>query len=83
MCRRHSVLHPRDVELPLLEVDLVPAHRDQLTDSETVAIDEKDQRRIRCRILTPDRPAAQKTLAHAVEISTGDAPHFMIVEQEG
>jgi uncharacterized protein (TIGR02118 family) len=27
-------------------------------------------------------PAAQKTLAHAVEISTGGAPHFMIVEQE-
>ena len=28
-------------------------------------------------------PAAQKTLAHAVEISTGGAPHFMVVEQEG
>jgi uncharacterized protein (TIGR02118 family) len=28
-------------------------------------------------------PAAQKTLANAVEISTGGAPHFMIVEQEG
>jgi uncharacterized protein (TIGR02118 family) len=28
-------------------------------------------------------PGAQKTLAHAVEISTGGAPHFMIVEQEG
>ena len=28
-------------------------------------------------------PAAQKTLAHAVEISTGGAPHFMIVEEEG
>src|SRR6185436_12573031 len=28
-------------------------------------------------------PAAQKTLAHAVEISTGGAPHFMILEQEG
>ena len=27
-------------------------------------------------------PAAQKTLAHAVEISTGGAPHFMILEQE-
>lgn len=27
-------------------------------------------------------PGAQKTLAHAVEISTGGAPHFMIVEQE-
>jgi hypothetical protein len=27
--------------------------------------------------------AAQKTSAHAVEISTGDAPHFVIVEQEG
>ena len=28
-------------------------------------------------------PGAQKTIAHAVEISTGGAPHFMIVEQEG
>ena len=28
-------------------------------------------------------PGAQKTLAHAVEISTGGAPHFLIVEQEG
>jgi uncharacterized protein (TIGR02118 family) len=28
-------------------------------------------------------PGAQKTLANAVEISTGGAPHFMIVEQEG
>src|SRR5262247_3153411 len=28
-------------------------------------------------------PGAQKTMAHAVEISTGGAPHFMIVEQEG
>jgi uncharacterized protein (TIGR02118 family) len=28
-------------------------------------------------------PAAQRTLANAVEISTGGAPHFMIVEQEG
>jgi uncharacterized protein (TIGR02118 family) len=28
-------------------------------------------------------PAAQKTLANAVEISTGGVPHFMIVEQEG
>src|SRR5215470_12289206 len=27
-------------------------------------------------------PAAQKTIANAVEISTGGAPHFMIVEQE-
>jgi hypothetical protein len=29
------------------------------------------------------RPGAQKTLAHAVQISTGGAPHFMIVEEEG
>lgn len=28
-------------------------------------------------------PGAQKTLAHAVEISTGGAPHFFVVEQEG
>jgi len=28
-------------------------------------------------------PAAQKTMANAVEISTGGAPHFMILEQEG
>jgi uncharacterized protein (TIGR02118 family) len=28
-------------------------------------------------------PGAKKTLAHAVEISTGGAPHFMIVEVEG
>ena len=28
-------------------------------------------------------PGAQKTLAHAVEISTGGAPQFMIMEQEG
>ena len=28
-------------------------------------------------------PGAQKTLANAFEISTGGAPHFMIVEQEG
>ena len=28
-------------------------------------------------------PLAQKTLAHAVEISTGGPPIFMIVEQEG
>ena len=28
-------------------------------------------------------PGAQKTMAHAVEISTGGAPHFMIVDQEG
>jgi hypothetical protein len=28
-------------------------------------------------------PGAQKTMAHAVEISTGGAPHFMVVEQEG
>lgn len=28
-------------------------------------------------------PGAQKTLANAVEISTGGAPHFMIVEEEG
>jgi uncharacterized protein (TIGR02118 family) len=27
-------------------------------------------------------PGAQKTLANAVEISTGGAPHFMIVEQD-
>ena len=27
-------------------------------------------------------PGAQKTLANAVEISTGGAPHFMILEQE-
>jgi uncharacterized protein (TIGR02118 family) len=27
-------------------------------------------------------PGAQKTLANAVEISTGGAPHFMIVEEE-
>jgi uncharacterized protein (TIGR02118 family) len=27
-------------------------------------------------------PGAQKTLAHAVEISTGGTPHFMILEQE-
>ena len=31
----------------------------------------------------PALPGAQKTMAHAVEISTGGAPHFMIVEQEG
>jgi hypothetical protein len=28
-------------------------------------------------------PGAQKAMAHAVEISTGGVPHFMIVEQEG
>ena len=28
-------------------------------------------------------PGAQKTIAHAMEISTGGAPHFMIVEEEG
>lgn len=28
-------------------------------------------------------PGAQKTMAHAVEISTGGTPHFMILEQEG
>jgi uncharacterized protein (TIGR02118 family) len=28
-------------------------------------------------------PGAQKTLANAVEISSGGAPHFMIVEEEG
>jgi uncharacterized protein (TIGR02118 family) len=28
-------------------------------------------------------PGAQKTMAHAVEMSTGGAPHFMIVEEEG
>jgi hypothetical protein len=28
-------------------------------------------------------PGAQKTLENAVEISTGGAPHFMLVEQEG
>jgi uncharacterized protein (TIGR02118 family) len=28
-------------------------------------------------------PGAQKTMAHAVEISTGGAPHFMILEEEG
>jgi len=28
-------------------------------------------------------PGAQKTMANAVEISTGGTPHFMIVEQEG
>jgi uncharacterized protein (TIGR02118 family) len=28
-------------------------------------------------------PGAQKTMANAVEISTGGAPQFMIVEQEG
>jgi hypothetical protein len=28
-------------------------------------------------------PGAQKTMANAVEISTGGAPHFMILEQEG
>ena len=28
-------------------------------------------------------PGAQKTLANAVDISTGGAPHFMIVEEEG
>jgi hypothetical protein len=28
-------------------------------------------------------PGAQKTLANAVEISTGGAPHFMIMEEEG
>src|SRR5262245_13231853 len=28
-------------------------------------------------------PGAQKTIANAIEISTGGAPHFMIVEQEG
>ena len=27
-------------------------------------------------------PGAQKTIANAVEISTGGAPHFMIVEEE-
>ena len=27
-------------------------------------------------------PGAQKTMANAVEISTGGAPHFMILEQE-
>ncbi len=28
-------------------------------------------------------PGAQKTLANAVEISSGGAPHFMLVEEEG
>ena len=28
-------------------------------------------------------PGAQKTLANAIAISTGGAPHFMVVEQEG
>jgi uncharacterized protein (TIGR02118 family) len=28
-------------------------------------------------------PGAQKTMANAVEISTGGAPHFLIIEQEG
>lgn len=28
------------------------------------------------------RPGAQKTLANAVDISTGGAPHFVIVEEE-
>mgnify|MGYP003694727179 CR=1 FL=1 len=32
----------------------------------------------KCAVL----PGAQKTLANAVEISTGGAPHFMIVEEE-
>lgn len=27
-------------------------------------------------------PGAQKTMANAIEISTGGAPHFMVVEQE-
>src|SRR5262245_34121350 len=27
-------------------------------------------------------PGAQKTMAHAIEISTGGAPHFMVVEEE-
>jgi uncharacterized protein (TIGR02118 family) len=29
------------------------------------------------------QPGAQKLLAHAASISTGGAPHFMILEQEG
>jgi uncharacterized protein (TIGR02118 family) len=29
------------------------------------------------------QPGAQKLLAHATQISTGGAPHFMILEQEG
>jgi len=29
------------------------------------------------------QPGAQKTMAHAVEISSGGAPHFMILEEEG
>jgi hypothetical protein len=28
-------------------------------------------------------PGAQETMAHAVEMSTGGAPHFMIVGEEG
>lgn len=28
-------------------------------------------------------PGAQKTMANAIEISTGGTPHFMIVEAEG
>jgi uncharacterized protein (TIGR02118 family) len=28
-------------------------------------------------------PGTQKTMANAVEISTGGAPHFMVVEEEG
>jgi uncharacterized protein (TIGR02118 family) len=28
-------------------------------------------------------PSAQKTMTHAIEISTGGAPHFIVVEQEG
>jgi hypothetical protein len=28
-------------------------------------------------------PGAQRTMANAVEISTGGAPYFMIVEEEG
>lgn len=31
---------------------------------------------------TAAQPAVQKTMANAVEISTGGAPHFMILEEE-
>ena len=46
MRRGHAVLQSRDVQQAGLEIDLVPAHRDELADAQPMPVGEEDERAI-------------------------------------
>ena len=58
MVRRSAVLRPDDAQQSLLEVDLIPAQRHELTDAQAVPVRDRKQRRVAMPVAAGSRSGA-------------------------